>query len=58
MALQMNQEKDVLTPADWLPGQPVLIHAPVSVAEADKLAKKNDPDLYSLTWYLWFKRAP
>jgi peroxiredoxin 2/4 len=58
IALQTATDKDVLTPANWAPGQAVLIHAPKSTAEAEKLALKKDPDLTSLTWYLWFKKLP
>jgi peroxiredoxin (alkyl hydroperoxide reductase subunit C) len=58
VALQMHESKNVLTPADWEPGDAVLIPSPSSVQDAEKLAKKNDPDLYSLTWYLWFKKMP
>jgi peroxiredoxin (alkyl hydroperoxide reductase subunit C) len=58
IALQTATENDLLTPANWQPGKPLLINSPASNKEAEKLAGKNDPDLYSLTWYLWFKRAP
>jgi len=56
IALQTTEKKNVLTPANWNPGQDALIPAPKSVSEADKLSKKGDPGLYSLAWYLWFKK--
>jgi peroxiredoxin 2/4 len=58
IALQTATENNLLTPANWQPGQPLLVPSPGSTAEAMKLAEKKDPDLYSLTWYLWFKRMP
>jgi peroxiredoxin (alkyl hydroperoxide reductase subunit C) len=58
VALQTSANKNVLTPANWLPGQAVMIPAPQTTQEAEKLNRKNDPDLYSLTWYMWFKRKP
>ncbi len=58
VALQTTADHDVLTPANWEPGKPVLLHAPTSAKDAEKLADKKDPDLYSLTWYLWFKKTP
>jgi peroxiredoxin (alkyl hydroperoxide reductase subunit C) len=58
IALQTATGNDLLTPANWQPGQPVLIHSPATSEDAAKLAAKKDPDLYSLTWYLWFKRMP
>ena len=56
MALQMADGKNVLTPANWLPGGEVLIPAPKTEADADKLAAKNDPDLHELAWYMWFTK--
>jgi len=58
IALQTATENHLLTPANWQPGKPLLLPSPTSAAEAEKLAAKKDPDLYSLTWYLWFKRVP
>ncbi len=56
IALQTSENKNILTPANWLPGQDVLLPSPRTSEDADKIAKKNDPDLYQLTWYMWFKR--
>jgi peroxiredoxin (alkyl hydroperoxide reductase subunit C) len=56
IALQTADDKNILTPANWEPGQEVLMHAPQTEADADKLAAKNDPDLHELAWYLWFKK--
>jgi peroxiredoxin (alkyl hydroperoxide reductase subunit C) len=56
MALQMADHKNVLTPANWMPGGDVLIPAPKSEADADKLAAKKDPNLRELAWYMWLKK--
>ena len=56
MALQMADGKNILTPANWMPGGEVLIPAPKTEADADKLAEKKDPDLRELAWYMWFKK--
>jgi peroxiredoxin (alkyl hydroperoxide reductase subunit C) len=56
MALQMADGKNVLTPANWLPGGEVLIPAPKTEADAEKLAAKKDPDLHELAWYMWLKK--
>ncbi len=58
MALQTATENNVMTPANWVPGQPVLVPGPKSSAEANKMLEKGNPDLTSLTWYMWFKKAP
>ena len=57
MALQMADQKNVLTPSNWMPGDAVLIPAPKTEADADKLAAKNDPDLHELAWYMWLKKV-
>ena len=56
IALQTSAKRNVYTPANWQPGEDVLLPGPTSIEEAKKLASKNDPDLYSLEWYLWFKK--
>ena len=55
-ALQMSDDKNVLIPANWIPGGDVLMHSPKTQADAEKLAAKNDPTLREITWYLWFKK--
>ncbi len=55
-ALQLADDKMVLTPANWNPGSDVLIPSPKSLEESEKLKLKNSSELYSLTWYLWYKK--
>lgn len=57
IALQTSDKRNVLTPANWQPGDDVLIASPASMDEAEKLAAKDNPDLYSLEWYLWYKKS-
>lgn len=56
IALQTADNKNVLTPANWMPGEDVLIPAPKTEADADKLAAKKDPTLRELAWYMWLKK--
>jgi peroxiredoxin 2/4 len=56
IALQTDDKYDVLTPANWQPGDDVLIHSPTSIAEAEKLKAKKSPNLKEFTWYMWFKK--
>jgi peroxiredoxin (alkyl hydroperoxide reductase subunit C) len=58
IALQTADKYDVLTPANWTPGDDVLISGPSTQEEAEKMKRKKDPDLESLTWYMWFKTLP
>jgi peroxiredoxin 2/4 len=55
-ALQTADDKNILTPADWRPGDDVLIHNPKSLSESEKMAKDNNPDQYQVAWYIWFKK--
>lgn len=55
-ALQLADKKSVLIPANWRSGGDVLIQSPKSIEESEKLVAKNNPDLYSWTWYIWFKK--
>ena len=56
IALQTAEKNNVLTPADWNPGQDVMLPSPKTSTDADKLLKNNDPDLTHITWYMWFKK--
>jgi len=56
MALQMSEKDNILTPANWVPGEDVLLHAPESVEKSERLKAKNDPALKSYAWYFWFKK--
>jgi peroxiredoxin 2/4 len=55
-ALQTAEKNNVLIPANWNPGQQVMIHSPKTSAEADKLMKQKPADLESVSWYMWFKK--
>jgi peroxiredoxin (alkyl hydroperoxide reductase subunit C) len=56
IALQTHEKSDVLLPANWKPGNDVLIHSPKTMADADKLKSKADPNLRMVTWYMWFRK--
>ena len=57
IALQTAEKNNVLIPADWQPGQDVMLHSPKTSAEADKLLLKDTPGVYSINWYMWFKKS-
>ncbi len=57
VALQTTDDNKVLTPANWMPGQDVMIPSPKSTGDAEKMVRKADPDLYSVTWYMWFRKS-
>ncbi len=50
IALQTTKEDLVVTPANWTPGEDVMVHY-------KKTANENNSDgLYDLTWYMTFKK--
>ena len=55
-ALQTGDKYNVLTPANWKPGDEVMIPSPGTIEEAQKLQAKNDPSLRMITWYMWMKK--
>jgi peroxiredoxin 2/4 len=57
IALQTADKQNVLTPANWKPGDDVLIKAPKTMDESNKLKEKNLPGYYNYTWYMWFKKS-
>jgi peroxiredoxin 2/4 len=54
--LQQADKGNVLIPADWQPGQDVLLPSPKTTDDARKMSERKDPDLTEITWYLWFKK--
>lgn len=56
--LQMADLNSVSTPADWVPGQPVIVPAPVTLEAARKRAKGDDKGLKVEAWYLSTKELP
>jgi peroxiredoxin 2/4 len=56
IALQTHEKYSVLTPANWKPGDDVLLPSPVTVQDAEKLREKKNPDLYEAAWYMWYKK--
>lgn len=59
IALQTTDEYKVVTPANWEPGQPVLV--PASMTYNNLLQRENDPQELGLTcvdWYWCYKEIP
>lgn len=53
-ALQTTDKEKVATPADWLPGQPVVVPAPQTYEELLR-RKKGEEGLCCVDWYLCYK---
>lgn len=56
IALQSVSEDNILTPANWMPGDDFMIPSPSTVEEAKKLENKKSDELYNKTWYMWYKK--
>jgi peroxiredoxin (alkyl hydroperoxide reductase subunit C) len=56
IALQTAEKKNVLVPADWNPGDDVLVNLSRSKQDEGYLTNRNDPSIYSLSPYLWFRK--
>lgn len=53
-ALQTAEEQNVATPANWLPGMPVILPYPQTYKELKKRINNCDFDKNCLDWYLCF----
>ena len=55
-ALQKADKDGVATPADWRPGQDVIIPTPGSCGTAKERMASQDEKMYCLDWFLCFKK--
>ena len=55
-AIQKSDQMHVSTPADWQPGDDLIIPTPITVEEADAAMKEAGDDVYALDWFLRFKK--
>lgn len=54
-ALQLSTKEKVVTPANWLPGDPVMVPPPQTYEEMMK--RKDDAGLSCVDWYLCYKKG-
>jgi peroxiredoxin (alkyl hydroperoxide reductase subunit C) len=54
-SLQLHDAENVSTPANWNPGDKVVLGAPLTLEEAENRKAANDPSLTCLDWYLTLK---
>ena len=55
-SLQLHDAENIATPANWNPGDDVLLGSPLTIEEANKRMNSDDPDIDPLTWYLTVKK--
>ena len=57
LSLQKADKEHVATPADWQPGDDVLLHVPVTSEEAEAVMKLSGEGAYKpLDWFMCFKK--
>ncbi len=55
-ALQKADSDDCATPADWQPGDDVIIPPPGTCGTAKERVESKDEDMYCLDWFMCFKK--
>ena len=55
-SLQLHDEKNVSTPANWQPGDNAVMGAPLTLEEAEKRQNAPEADMIPLDWYLILKK--
>jgi peroxiredoxin (alkyl hydroperoxide reductase subunit C) len=58
IALQTSTKHGVATPANWKPGDDVIVPPPGSCGSAKERVQTSDPDMKVLDWFLTFKKCP
>ena len=56
IALQTSDAEGVATPANWVPGEEVIVPAPGSCGAAKDRMASNDPNIRCVDWFLCFKK--
>lgn len=56
LALQKADKDNVATPADWRPGDDVIVPTAGSCGTAKERVESKDENMYCLDWFLCFKR--
>lgn len=56
LSLQKHDADNVSTPADWNPGDPVVMGAPLTLEDAKKRMEDADKNTIPYSWYLTMKK--
>lgn len=55
-AMQKSDKDGVATPANWRPGEDVIVPPPGSCGVAKERMESQDPNIYCLDWFMCFKK--
>lgn len=58
VALQTSDKLGVATPADWQPGDDVIVPPAGSCGTAEQRVRGDEPGVTCLDWFMCFKKAP
>jgi len=58
VAMQYSDKHNVATPANWQPGDDVIVPPPGSCGTAKDRVEKPDPDVTCLDWFMCLKKCP
>jgi len=58
IAMQYSDKFNIATPANWQPGDDVIIPPPGSCGVAKERVEKPDPDVTCLDWFMCLKKFP
>lgn len=56
IAMQKTDAEDVSTPADWQPGEDVIVTVPRSMDEVRERLEETDERIYCLDWFMCLKK--
>ncbi len=56
IAMQTSEREKVATPANWVPGEEVIVPPPGSCGAAKERMEAADPDVRCVDWFLCFKK--
>lgn len=57
-AMQLSDKHKVATPANWQPGEEVIVPPPGSCGIAKDRMESTDPDVRCLDWFMCLKKCP
>ena len=55
-ALQTADSTNALTPANWIPGEPVIIRSPQNYPQLQERIVENEKENNAFSWYLTFEK--
>lgn len=58
IAMQTSDKHGIATPANWQPGDDVIVPPPGSCGVAKDRTEKTDPDVKCLDWFMCLKKCP